>query len=133
LHPARSPASIRESRVDSEGLEDQVPAAVDENVGFGGIAGSHVLRVSNRPAIPLEFVVHIKVSMVEAPLGAIYGAIRGAVKFVTLTGYEIPSLRVSAARPCQKQNKDREKEVAAENETSISPIDHRYSALLKTT
>jgi hypothetical protein len=131
LHPARGPASIRQSGANSEGLEDQVTAAVDENVRFGGIAWSHVLGVSNGPAVPFEFVVDMEVSIVEVPLAAIYGAIQGTVKFVTLTGYEVPCLRVSAVRPCQKQNKDCENGATAKNEAGISPMDHRHSALPK--
>src|SRR5258708_9037764 len=89
------------------------------------------MQVSDGPAVPFEFVVDMEISIVEVPLAAIYGAILETVKFVTLTGYEVPCLRVSAARPCQNQDKDPEKGAAAKNETRISPLDYRHSALPK--
>ena len=106
-------------------------AAIDENVRFGGIARSSVLRVSNRPAVPFEFVVHIEVSVVEAPLAAIYGAVGGTIKFVALTRYEIPCLCVGLASACREQEQHCEKEAAIENETGNSPLDHRQAPHLQ--
>lgn len=129
VHAAGGPASIYEGVVDSESLEGQVPVAVDENVWIGRIAWSSVLRVSNRSAVPFEFVIHIEIPMVEAPLRGIYGAIRYSIKFVTLTGYEIPCLRVSSSRAGQEQNHDREKVFPSADRPPVGPNVRHYFLL----
>ena len=108
-----------------------MPAAVDENVRFSGIAWSSVLQVANRPAVPFEFVVHIEVSVVEVPLAAIYGAVEGTIKFVALTRYEIPCLCVGLASACREQEQYCEKEAAIESERGNSPLDHCQAPHLK--